>query len=338
MTRNKLIIFFLLLASGVSIYLNYLNYKSFTIQQVFLDDIRNSTFNGKDYSFIESINYNYPSLQQTAIPIKSITGQYYLGIDSIQKGLLLLYEGAKDNPFLNYSEAVLADYYLSVNKLDSFTKYTRKIMKEVPNSPVHFVLFSRMLMMEEKIDSVLITFENSIKAQKIKDYQTWKVFLAAMKDKYPEVDSLKITNYAAEAKENFPENEEIRYLADYILFSEKIVKESESIYEDGIWTYNSNKELGIELINKSIEIYPNNQLAKKNIIKAYFYNNQWEEVISSYKSYTETLDVIDFESVFFYASSLMNIGDKSSSCGVFKYLVQNNYSIPPGIKSECMIE
>ena len=34
----------------------------------------------------------------------------------------------------------------------------------------------------------------------------------------------------------------------------------------------------------------------------------------------------------------MNIGDKSSSCGVFQYLTDNKYSIPVGIKSECQIQ
>ena len=76
----------------------------------------------------------------------------------------------------------------------------------------------------------------------------------------------------------------------------------------------------------------------KNLIKAYFYNEQWQETINSYSIYSEDVTIIDFESVFFYASSLMNIGDKSSSCGVFQYLTDNKYSIPVGIKSECQIQ
>ena len=114
--------------------------------------------------------------------------------------------GAKDNPFLNYSESIHADYYLTVNELDSFNKYTRKIIKEIPNSPVHYVLFSKLLMMEGKVDSVLITFESTMRNQKIKDYQTWKVFLAAMKEKHKQLDSVKVINYAREAKEIFPGN------------------------------------------------------------------------------------------------------------------------------------
>lgn len=338
MRNSKPILIILIFISSISIYFHYLNFQSFKIQGEFLEDIRNNSFTDKDYEFIKKINYNYPTLNQTAIPIKAITGHYYLGIDSIQKGLDLLNAGAKDNPFLNYSEGILADYYYSVNELDSFNKYTRKIIKEIPNSPVHYVLFSKLLMMEEKIDSVLITFESTMRNQKIKDYQTWKVFLAAMKEKYNQVDSVKVINYAREAKEIFPENEEIKILADYILFSEENIKQSQKIYDEGIITYNSNKELGIKQINEALDLYPNNELALKNIIKAYFYNEEWDKVISSYKNYTKNLEGIDFESVFFYAASLMNLGEKSSSCGVFKYLVDNNYSIPKDIKSQCLIQ
>ena len=34
----------------------------------------------------------------------------------------------------------------------------------------------------------------------------------------------------------------------------------------------------------------------------------------------------------------MNTGNKRSSCGVFKYLVDNRYSIPSGIKEQCLIQ
>ena len=78
-------------------------------------------------------------------------------------------------------------------------------------------------------------------------------------------------------------------------------------------------------------------MAKKNLIKAYFYNEQWQETINSYSIYSEDVTIIDFESVFFYASSLMNIETKAS-CGVFQYLTDNKYSIPVGIKSECQIQ
>ena len=338
MRNSKAILIILIFISSISIYFHYLNFQSFKIQGIFLEDIRNNNFTDKDLGFIKKINYNYPTLNQTAIPIKAITGHYYLGIDSIQKGIDLLNAGVKDNPFLNYSEGILADYYYSVNELDSFNKYTRKIIKEIPNSPVHYVLFSKLLMMEEKVDSILITFESTMRNQKIKDYQTWKVFLAAMKEKYNQVDSVKVINYAREAKEIFPENEEIKILADYILFSEENIKQSQKIYDEAIITYNSNKELGIKKINEALDLYPNNELALKNIIKAYFYNEEWGKVISSYKKYTQYIVGIDFEPVFFYAASLMNLGEKSSSCGVFKYLVENNYTIPQDVKSQCLIQ
>ncbi len=339
MKLDRLILVLFIILSSISIYLNYLNFRSYSIQAIFLDDIRNSKFDNKDYQFIKDIYYNYPSLNQTAIPIKAITGQYYLGIDSISKGLDLVYKGIKDNPFLNYSEAVLADYYYQSKDLDSFSKYSRKIMKEIPNSPVHFVLFSRLLLTEGKTDSVLITFENVMKNQKIPDFQSWKIFLAAMKENYSSTDSIRVKELAITAKDMFKDNDEIRILADYIIYSEENVREAIRLNDDGIWTYNSGKkELGIKLLEEALYIHPTNKLAQKNLIKAYFFNEQWDEVITSYLKFSEYLERVDYETVFFYASSLMNINRKQAACGVFQYLVKNNYTIPQGIKNECLIQ
>ena len=338
MKFNRLFFLVLIVLSLISVYLHHLNYKSYLIQAIFLQDIQNSKFDNKDPGFINDIYYDYPSLNQTAIPIKAITGQYYLGVDSINKGLDLVYKGIKDNPFLNYSEAVLADFYYQARQLDSFSKYSRKIMKEIPNSPVHFVLFSRLLLVEDKVDSVLITFENVIKNQKIPDYQSWKIFLAAMKDKYTLTDSLRVKDLANKAKEMFQNNDEIRLLADYILYSEKNISKSIRLNDDGILTYNSGKkELGINLLQEALLLHPTNKLAQKNLIKAYFYNEQWDQVISSYLFYSEDIETVDYETVFYYASSLMNTNKKQSSCGVFKYLVDNNYSIPEAVLDECLI-
>ena len=65
------------------------------------------------------------------------------------------------------------------------------------------------------------------------------------------------------SKKLFPENDEIRLLADYILFSEVKVKKSQSIYDEGIFTFNDNKELGIKLLKESIDLYPGNLWQKK---------------------------------------------------------------------------
>ncbi len=338
MKLNKLILPIVIIFSLFSIYLNYLNYKSYSIQAIFLNDIRKNTFSKKDINFINDIYYNYPSLNQTAIPIKAITGQYYLGIDSINKGLDLIYAGIKDNPFLNYSEALLADYYYGTKQYDSFSKYSRKIMKEIPNSPVHFVLFSRMLLMDNKVDSVLISFENILKNQKIQDYQSWKIFLAAMKDRYNETDSSRVKELAAEAKNIFQSNIEVRTLADYILYTEENVKKAMKLNDDGTMTFNMGEnERGIDLLEEALYLHPSNKLVQKNLIKAYFFNEQWKDVISLYLVHAKDIKRADFETVFFYASSLMNDGNRDSSCGIFKYLVDNNYSIPQGIISECSI-
>ena len=64
-----------------------------------------------DKEYLDRISTNYPTLSQTVIPFKAITGTYWLQNDSVIKGLDLLYQANKDNPYLGFPDAMIAGFY-----------------------------------------------------------------------------------------------------------------------------------------------------------------------------------------------------------------------------------
>ena len=98
----------------------------------------------------------------TVIPLKSVLGAHWIINDSIDKGLNLLKEGAKDNPYLGYTDMIYASLFEELGMKDSFAYYARKAVSKLPNAPQHYVLLLKLMLQEEKIDSLDIIF-NDIK-------------------------------------------------------------------------------------------------------------------------------------------------------------------------------
>ena len=98
---KKTSIFFVLIV--VSSFTMLSNWKVFQLninQHLLLEAIMNDNYENFDVEYIERISGGYPNLSATAIPLKSITGAYWVNNDSILKALRHLHEGNKINPFI----------------------------------------------------------------------------------------------------------------------------------------------------------------------------------------------------------------------------------------------
>ena len=170
--------------------------------QVILPEVRNSSFNFSS-DFISNLDYNFPNLTQSALPIKAIIGAGLIRKDStITEGLDLLYSSVSDNPYTGFPEAMLATYHQAMGNIDSLEYYTRKSHSILPNNPAHFILMSKMYVNQNKRDSILLLFEDIYKRVK-KDPQVWKIFLAAVSSDANNLDTVKTKMYANEAKSLF---------------------------------------------------------------------------------------------------------------------------------------
>ena len=324
MQKSKLSIFILIILYIFIIRFNYKTLDSYYIQKTLLEDIEASTYSSRSWEFIKDIDLYYPSVTNTAIPYKAIVGAYYYEKDSIEKGIKLLKDSRKDNPFLMFAEAKLSDIYSEQNELDSFLFYSNKSFKELPNNPVHFIQYSRKLKSENKLDSIVYHFYNIRKNANTNDYNLWKIVLAAFVENNDSafVDTKeKLINEAIRL--NIDNNEEVSLLIDYLRYGQKSVQGAKLLHSRGLKEFNNkNYKEAIEIIEASIDLYPTNKLFKENLIKSYYLINDYKSLIDKYEIYANQFETINSTSLFYYAVALNESGKVKESCDAFKYLGQ----------------
>lgn len=309
---NKLaIILFLLISIGV-LYLKSLLYDSFVLQNIYLGDINNYTWQ-KDSTFINEINDNFPTLTNTTIPIKSIKGKYiYENLDP-SKGIEYMKRGIKDNPYLMYSEANIADAYIGIEP-DSFNIYARRAFKNLPNNPANFVMFSNIMKNENKIDSILYYFD--IISKRVNDEQLYRVALASIIGEKDSTIVSKAINIANEAIDRFPNRKELfAVYSDKITYGQDNYNLAIEINEAGVAAANDNDlRSALALFSAAFSNQPNNPIYFTNVIRSFYELQEFQMLINFYDKNSEKIDKIALTTSYHYYESLINLLQYEKAC------------------------
>ena len=112
-----------------------------------------------------------------------------------------------------YGEAMLADIYDRIGLKDQFYKYTRQSIKALPNNPVHFILYSKMMNQLGNTDSIVNHF-NKIKLTRggSRDFQVYNITMASIVNDTLNYEKYNAIDIANEAREKFPNNASINML------------------------------------------------------------------------------------------------------------------------------
>ena len=239
MRKTKAFFFVTFLLGVLVIYSKKNIYDSLVYQNIYLSDINNSNWD-RDSLFIKSIKDNFPSLTNTTIPIKSIKGKYIAENINLDEGINYMKKGIKDNPFLMFSEANIADAFLG-HQLDSFVYYTKYAHKRLPNNPIIFVMYANVMKMENKLDSILHRFD--IISKRVNDQQLYRIVLASLIGEKDSIYKTKGIEIANEAVKKYPNQNEFPVFRDQILY--------------GVASFN----LAIQLNEAAIDFYQNGDLS-----------------------------------------------------------------------------
>ncbi len=115
---------------------SYKKLSSSKYQALLLYDFNSNTRDFKLDQF-KKLDLNFPNITSTALPIKYLVARYYLEIDSVETAKKLIYESFKDNPYIYAPEILLAQIYLSENKLDSALYYSKRAFYGITNNNRH---------------------------------------------------------------------------------------------------------------------------------------------------------------------------------------------------------
>lgn len=337
MKSKKLFYLLVLIFLGLAIYSNYRYQTNFQAMIIVGKELRENDFDF-DSLFLEKVNTTYPTLTNSTVPLKSIIGASYLKNSSdsveIKKGLDYLYKARKENPYIGFPEQVLANHYQFRNyNKDSFRYYARKASQILPNNPSHFILMSRIYSEDKKYDSILIYFEDIIKRVP-RDHLVWRVFLASMASSSNVVDSIKVINYARQAKQLFrygteTTSSQVHLLADYVIYGKDNVDEAIKIREEA----NSlAKELDFEksekLFYQLVQSFPDVILYYEDLIAVYWNQKKYKEIINTYVIMREK-DLYNIKSniLELVMSSLFIDGKTEDGCILLELLKRNNYPV-----------
>jgi predicted Zn-dependent protease len=333
MKKNSFIAF-LLIVSSLTIFSNFKVFKAYIGQEEIFNIITSSDYNMEE-PFREQISSGYPSLSSTVIPFKSILGAHWIINDSIDKGLNLLREGQKDNPYLGFTDMLYAGLYEEVGMKDSFAHYARKAVSKLPNAPQHYILLVKTLLMEEKLDSLDIVFDN-IK-DNVNDPQLWQVYLAGAVDRIDKMDSLRVLENAKIAKSKY-NYDDVRLLADYVIYGQDKIKSSIELKKTAIDTFPSNPKYSIEIMNDIIEDIPDDIYNYETLIEMYFRDNQFLKVTQLYENLIDK-EMVNFNAtiVEFVTISYINSKQLQFGCYLAQQLNSARYKLSSSVALACNI-
>lgn len=311
---NKIIIIFSLFISIGVLYLKLLLYDSFVLQNIYLGDINNYTWQ-KDSTFIKEINDDFPTLTNTTIPIKSIKGKYIHENLDPSKGIEYMKRGIKDNPYLMFSEANIADAYIGIEP-DSFNIYARRAFKNLPNNPANYIMFSNIMKNENKIDSILYFFD--IISKRVNDEQLYRVALASI---VGENDSTLVSRgieIANEGIDRFPIRKEL-----FVVFRDKLTYGQDNynlaieLNEAAVAAANDNDlRSALAFFVAAFSNHPNNPIYFKNVIRASYELKEFERVINFYDKNFQKIDEIALSTNYHYYESLINLLEYEKACNL----------------------
>lgn len=329
----KLIVFSL----SVSVILIHFKRKeSFIIQATIIKDLGSETYK-KDKDFINSIDDFIPSLTLYTMPLKAIKGKYLIENGEVELGIDYVEKSLSENPFLGYGDAVLADVYERAGNRDKYYDYSYKAIKALPNNPIHFVLYARMMNIKGKPDSIVHHFNIISKNQGAsRDPQIYNITMASIVNDTSSYQKYNAYKIAREAKKKFPDNRVTNRVADYILYTRDNVDRALELQVKARNLFKSNNaDQSLTLLEEANDLYPDNQLILDDLINVYSYKKMYNEILQIYNDYIKKYKFVEDSTINHFAISLYYNKDYKQSCKLFNILINRNFEIDNNIRALC---
>ncbi len=289
MKKLILLIIWLLFLISLS-FGSYKKLNSNKYQAFLLYDFNNNanTFKLDDF---EKLDLNFPNISVTALPIKYLKSTYYLGVDSVETAKKLLYQSIKENPYIYAPEILLAQIYLSENKLDSALYYSKKAFYGLNNNNRHRDTYFNVLSelndsisldsafikirgadrgIDHWIDYILTRNEINTKPDK-----RLLNIIEEMAVKFPNQDTIRLNGIRRTVELGFTRFTSALYISER--GNEEFKKEN---YSEAITFY----ELAISLDNQQYLFYENAAMAYDNLKEYSKAEEYFDKVIYHFKT------------------------------------------------------
>ena len=317
-----LLLSILMFFSIITLFYNFKFYESLNLQRELLVD-----WNMQQMTIpttkLDNFKSFIPSLSITAMPMEFLIGRYYLYKSETQtKGISLIKNSIKDNPYLGVQEIELANFYNQKANLDSTYYYTKIAFEKLPTNLHAFNLISTLseLKNENELDQVF----NQLKSRK--EQTVWSNYIfakAKINDNKPKDSLLNLLN---SGKSIFKNNEEsFEYLKSYIQVGEfglneyvNILESAENYFKQGLY------EKSAEMYLKASIMDPSERTNLENLGMCFFNLNKFDKAISYFERHLKQFRKSP-KILLYLGVSRIESGDKSG-CDLINESIQMGFS------------
>lgn len=202
----KISILILAVGTFLTLYVNYQSFNTYKKQIPLMADFNFGKYT-IDVKEFEKIDFKWPNLSVTTIPLNSMIARYYENSGQYEKAINILHQTKNINPYLGWNDAVLAASYFDTKKIDSAIYYSEKAYYKIPNNNLHLRLMlgaAKEKRDEKLMDSVFNSAKNKLK----KDPEIWLHYLN-LRTEFNKVGDSIFSDIAKKAVEKFPTNEKL---------------------------------------------------------------------------------------------------------------------------------
>ena len=310
-----------------SVFVNIKAYQSNSVQAFLIFDYNNDTYR-VPYEIYNKLDYNFPNLTQTTLPIKLLKARYLLKLDSISQAKSLLFDASKANPYVMAPENMLAEIYIKENNLDSAYLLSKLAFTKMPYVNLHRTTYFKVLRSlkdsiyaESDLDNAFMLLKNSSYPKKHwYDYiysksiitDSAEIVLPIIKEfreKFPNEDPTTI---------NVIENRiEIGSQA-YTLFSVySAIGDDYFIKEDYL---NSSK-----YYEQAIDYNQDNYIIYENLAISYDLSDRTDKAIETYDKVINTFKTNNGRVEFYKGLLLVRLGENELGCNYLRKSSNKNY-------------
>jgi len=322
-SSNKILISILAVGTFLTLFVNYQSYFTYKRQIPLMADFNfgKYTIDIKEY---EKIDFKWPNLSVTTIPLNAMIARYYEKENQYDKAINLLHKTKHLNPYLGWNDAIIAASYFNQKKYDSAIFYSEKAYRKIPNNNLHIRLMLAAATEdknEKLLDSVFLNSSNRIK----KDPEIWHRYLN-LKSGFNKVGDSAISEIAREAVERFPTSKKLIQLYKNIKIGQERVNLAINESKKAKANYLEQKyDLAEEQYLKAYEFDPLEYSYLESLVGMNVFIEKYEKALDYYLIFKESHKTFDGKIEYLSALAYENLNQSRMACENFKISFRKGY-------------
>lgn len=320
---NKVLISILAVGTFLTLYVNYQSFITYKRQIPLMADFNFGKYT-IDVEEYEKIDFRWPSLSVTTIPLNAMIARYYENEKQYDKAINLLHKTKSLNPYLGWNDAVIAATYFNQKKYDSAIFYSKKAYGKIPNNNLHIRLMlaaAKEDKNEKLLDSVFLNSRNNIK----NDPEIWRRYLN-LKSGFNKVGDSAISEIARKAVKKFPTNKKLINLYKNIKIGQERVNLGINESKKAKANFLEEKyDLAGEQYLKAYEYDPLEYSYIESLVGMNVFIKKYDRALDYYLIFKENHKTFDGKIEYLSALAYENLNQRRKACENFKISFNKGY-------------